>query len=124
VACVDKPRDPPPPPPPPLLARWLVTAGMTAFYMFRLLFFFFFFPRLSDISRADEQVEKTHHEERDDAASAHDARQTTLIGGWIGWPTVAGGDARFEKFLEPYCRAVGRDGSGGSRPAWAGHEYV
>src|SRR5438045_3402036 len=30
----------------------------------------------------------------------------SLIGGWIGWPLSLGGDARFEKFLEPVLSGV------------------
>jgi len=86
-------------------ALWLVgfvTAGMTAFYMFRLLFLAFF-----GYSRADEQVEKHIHESPPTMTiPLIMLAGLSLIGGWIGWPLSLGGDARFEKFLEPVLSGV------------------
>ena len=86
-------------------ALWLVgfvTAGMTAFYMFRLLFLAFF-----GYSRADEQVEKHIHESPPTMTiPLIMLAGLSLIGGWIGWPLSLGGDARFEKFLEPVLAGV------------------
>ncbi|OLE47697.1 MAG: NADH dehydrogenase [Acidobacteria bacterium 13_1_20CM_3_58_11] len=86
-------------------ALWLVgfvTAGMTAFYMFRLLFLAFF-----GYSRADEQVEKHIHESPPTMTiPLIMLAGLSLIGGWIGWPLSLGGDARFEKFLEPVLASV------------------
>jgi len=86
-------------------ALWLVgfvTAGMTAFYMFRLLFLAFF-----GYSRADEQVEKHIHESPPTMTiPLMMLAGLSLIGGWIGWPLSLGGDARFQKFLEPVLSGV------------------
>ncbi len=86
-------------------ALWLVgfvTAGMTAFYMFRLLFLAFF-----GYSRADEQVEKHIHESPPTMTiPLIMLAGLSLIGGWIGWPLSLGGDARFQKFLEPVLSGV------------------
>lgn len=89
----------------------LVTAGMTAFYMFRLLFNTF------------------HGEERLDPHVRHHVHESpkimtvplvilavlSVIGGYVGVPHVLGGEARFEKFLEPVF-GPGEE-SAGSHPA-------
>jgi len=86
-------------------ALWLVgfvTAGMTAFYMFRLLFLAFF-----GYSRADEHVEKHIHESPPTmTVPLMILAGLSVIGGWIGWPGSLGGNARFEKFLEPVLSGV------------------
>ncbi len=85
---------------------WLVgfiTAGMTAFYMFRLLFLAFF-----GYSRADEHVEKLIHESPPTmTVPLMVLAVLSVIGGWIGWPGSLGGNARFEKFLEPVLSGIG-----------------
>jgi len=87
---------------------WLVgfvTAGMTAFYMFRLLFLAFF-----GYSRADEHVEKHIHESPPTmTVPLVILAGLSVMGGWIGWPGSLGGNARFEKFLEPVLLGVGTE---------------
>src|SRR5712692_6874320 len=89
-------------------ALWLVgfvTAGMTAFYMFRLLFLAFF-----GYSRADERVEKHIHESPlTMTVPLVILAGLSLIGGWIGWPGSLGGNARFERLLEPVLLGVGAE---------------
>jgi NADH-quinone oxidoreductase subunit L len=84
---------------------WIVgfiTAGLTAFYMFRLLFLTFF-----GYCRADQHVEKHIHESPwPMTVPLMILAGLSLIGGWIGWPEVFGGENRFEKFLEPILKGV------------------
>jgi NADH-quinone oxidoreductase subunit L len=84
---------------------WIVgfiTAGLTAFYMFRMLFLTFF-----GYCRADEHVEKHIHESPwPMTVPLMILAGFSIIGGWIGWPEVIGGENRFEKFLDPMLKAV------------------
>jgi NADH-quinone oxidoreductase subunit L len=74
-----------------------ITAGMTAFYMFRLFFLTFI-----GHCRADEHVEKHIHESpRAMVLPLMILAGFSVIGGWIGWPEVFGGENRFERFLDP-----------------------
>jgi NADH-quinone oxidoreductase subunit L len=74
-----------------------ITAGMTAFYMFRLFFLTFI-----GHCRADEHVEKHIHESpRAMVLPLMVLAGFSVIGGWIGWPEVFGGENRFERFLDP-----------------------
>jgi NADH-quinone oxidoreductase subunit L len=79
-----------------------ITAGLTAFYMFRLLFLTFF-----GYCRADEHVEKHIHESPwPMTVPLVILAGFSIIGGWIGWPEVFGGENRFEKFLDPILKGV------------------
>jgi NADH-quinone oxidoreductase subunit L len=79
-----------------------ITAGLTAFYMFRLLFLTFF-----GYCRADEHVEKHIHESPwPMTVPLMILAGFSVIGGWIGWPEVIGGENRFEKFLDPILKGV------------------
>jgi NADH-quinone oxidoreductase subunit L len=79
-----------------------ITAGLTAFYMFRLLFLTFF-----GYCRADEHVEKHIHESPwPMTVPLMILAGFSIIGGWIGWPEVIGGENRFEKFLDPMLKGV------------------
>src|SRR5438445_1706192 len=84
---------------------WIVgfiTAGMTAFYMSRL-----FFLTFVNYCRADENVGKHIHESpRAITVRPLLVAGLSLIGGWIGWPEVFGGENRFEKFLDPIVKGV------------------
>jgi len=84
---------------------WIVgfiTAGMTAFYMFRLFFLTFI-----GYCRADEHVEKHIHESpRAMVLPLMILAGFSVIGGWIGWPEVFGGENRFERFLDPVLVGV------------------
>ncbi len=84
---------------------WIVgfiTAGLTAFYMFRMLFLTFF-----GYCRADEHVEKHIHESPwPMTVPLMILAGFSIIGGWIGWPEVIGGENRFEKFLDPILKGV------------------
>jgi NADH-quinone oxidoreductase subunit L len=84
---------------------WLIgfiTAGLTAFYMFRLFFLTFF-----GYCRADEHVEKHIHESpRAMILPLMILAGFSLIGGWVGWPEVLGGENRFERFLDPILGGV------------------
>jgi NADH-quinone oxidoreductase subunit L len=79
-----------------------ITAGLTAFYMFRMLFLAFF-----GYCRADEHVEKHIHESPwPMTVPLMILAGFSIIGGWIGWPEVIGGENRFEKFLDPILKGV------------------
>ncbi|HEY1423681.1 MAG TPA: NADH-quinone oxidoreductase subunit L [Candidatus Acidoferrum sp.] len=79
-----------------------ITAGLTAFYMFRLFFLTFF-----GYCRADEHVEKHIHESpRAMILPLMILAGFSLIGGWVGWPEVLGGENRFERFLDPILGGV------------------
>jgi NADH-quinone oxidoreductase subunit L len=79
-----------------------ITAGLTAFYMFRMLFLTFF-----GYCRADEHVEKHVHESPwPMTVPLMILAGFSIIGGWIGWPEVIGGENRFEKFLDPILKGV------------------
>jgi NADH-quinone oxidoreductase subunit L len=87
---------------------WIVgfiTAGMTAFYMFRLFFLTFI-----GYCRADEHVEKHIHESPwAMVLPLMILAGFSVIGGWIGWPEVFGGENRFERFLDPVLIGVMRE---------------
>jgi NADH-quinone oxidoreductase subunit L len=79
-----------------------ITAGMTAFYMFRLFFLTFI-----GYCRADEHVAKHIHESpRPMVLPLMILAGFSVIGGWIGWPEVFGGENRFERFLDPVLIGV------------------
>ncbi len=79
-----------------------ITAGLTAFYMFRMLFLTFF-----GYCRADEHVEKHIHESPWPMnGPLMILAGFSIVGGWIGWPEVIGGENRFEKFLDPILKGV------------------
>ncbi len=84
---------------------WIVgfiTAGLTAFYMSRL-----FFLTFSGHCRADEHTEKHIHESpRAMTVPLMILAGLSIIGGWIGWPEVFGGENRFERFLDPILTGV------------------
>jgi NADH-quinone oxidoreductase subunit L len=84
---------------------WIVgfiTAGMTAFYMFRLFFLTFI-----GYCRADEHVERHIHESPwAMVLPLMILAGFSVIGGWIGWPEVFGGENRFERFLDPVLIGV------------------
>src|SRR6266404_1616763 len=80
----------------------LITAGLTAFYMARLFFLTFF-----GYCRADEHTEKHIHESpRAMIVPLMILAGLSIIGGWIGWPEVFGGENRFERFLDPVLVGV------------------
>jgi NADH-quinone oxidoreductase subunit L len=87
---------------------WIVgyfTAGLTAFYMFRLFFLTFI-----GYCRADEHVEKHIHESpRAMIVPLMILAGLSLIGGWIGWPAVLGGENRFERFLDPVLTSASQE---------------
>jgi NADH-quinone oxidoreductase subunit L len=73
------------------------TAGMTAFYMFRLIFMTF-----HGSSRVDHEVEHHIHESpRSMLAPLVILAGLSIVGGWISWPEILGGNSRFVHFLEP-----------------------
>ena len=79
-----------------------ITAGMTAFYMFRLFFLTFI-----GYCRSDEHVVKHIHESpRPMVLPLMILAGFSVIGGWIGWPEVFGGENRFERFLDPVLIGV------------------
>jgi NADH-quinone oxidoreductase subunit L len=79
-----------------------ITAGMTAFYMFRLFFLTFI-----GYCRADDHVAKHIHESpRPMVLPLMILAGFSVIGGWIGWPEVFGGENRFERFLDPVLIGV------------------
>jgi NADH-quinone oxidoreductase subunit L len=85
-----------------LWAVGFITAGMTAFYMFRLFFLTFI-----GYCRADEHVEKHIHESPwAMVLPLMILAGFSVIGGWIGWPEVFGGENRFERFLDPVLVGV------------------
>jgi NADH-quinone oxidoreductase subunit L len=74
-----------------------VTAGLTAFYMFRLVFMTFAGP-----SRVPHDVEHHVHESPWSMLGPLTILAVlSVVGGFIGWPLLLRGSARFEKFLEP-----------------------
>jgi NADH-quinone oxidoreductase subunit L len=73
------------------------TAGMTAFYMFRLIFMTFHGP-----SRVDHDVEHHIHESpRAMLIPLVILAVLSIVGGWISWPEILGGNSHFVHFLEP-----------------------
>jgi len=79
-----------------------ITAGMTAFYMFRLFFLTFI-----GYCRADEHVVKHIHESPQAMVlPLMILAGFSVIGGWVGWPEVFGGENRFERFLDPVLIGV------------------
>ncbi|MGA7622212.1 MAG: NADH-quinone oxidoreductase subunit L, partial [Candidatus Acidiferrales bacterium] len=73
------------------------TAGMTAFYMFRLIFMTF-----HGTSRVDHEVEHHIHESpRSMLAPLVILAALSIMGGWISWPEILGGNSHFVHFLEP-----------------------
>jgi NADH-quinone oxidoreductase subunit L len=78
------------------------TAGMTAFYMFRLIFMTF-----HGQSRVDHDVE--HHIHESPKAMLIPLvilAALSIIGGWISWPEILGGNSHFVHFLEPVIGAA------------------
>jgi NADH-quinone oxidoreductase subunit L len=91
----------------------IVTAFLTSFYMFRL-WFMTFFGEFGGASRED--VEPAGHGNAEQPAAAHGhvhespkvmlvplviLAVLSVIGGWIGWPEMIGGNNRFDHFLAP-----------------------
>ena len=73
------------------------TAGMTAFYMFRLIFMTF-----HGTSRVEHDVEHHIHESpRSMLVPLVILAALSIIGGWISWPEILGGNSHFVRFLEP-----------------------
>jgi NADH-quinone oxidoreductase subunit L len=73
------------------------TAGMTAFYMFRLIFMTFHGP-----SRVDHDVEHHIHESpRAMLIPLVILAVLSIVGGWISWPEILGGNSHFVHFLAP-----------------------
>jgi NADH-quinone oxidoreductase subunit L len=73
------------------------TAGMTAFYMFRLIFLTF-----HGQSRVDHEVEHHIHESpKSMLIPLVVLAALSIIGGWVSWPEILGGNSRFVHFLEP-----------------------
>jgi NADH-quinone oxidoreductase subunit L len=74
-----------------------ITAGMTAFYMFRLLFMTFY-----GASRVPHEVEHHIHESpKTMLVPLQTLAVLSMIGGFVGWPSLLLGSNRLEKFLEP-----------------------
>ncbi len=82
------------------ITLWIIgyfTAGMTAFYMFRLVFMTF-----HGISRVEHEVEHHIHESpRSMLAPLVVLAALSIVGGWISWPEILGGNSHFVHFLEP-----------------------
>ena len=73
------------------------TAGMTAFYMFRLIFLTF-----HGTSRVEHEVEHHIHESpRAMLIPLVILAVLSIVGGWVSWPEILGGNSRFVHFLEP-----------------------
>src|ERR1700732_110830 len=71
------------------------TAGMTAFYMFRLIFMTF-----HGTSRVDHEVEHHIHESpKSMLVPLVILAALSIIGGWISWPEIFGGNSHFINFL-------------------------
>jgi NADH-quinone oxidoreductase subunit L len=71
------------------------TAGMTAFYMFRLIFMTF-----HGKSRVDHEVEHHIHESpKSMLVPLVILAALSIIGGWISWPEIFGGNSHFINFL-------------------------
>jgi NADH-quinone oxidoreductase subunit L len=74
-----------------------VTAGLTAFYMFRM-----FFNTFHGESRASEEVKHHIHESpRVMTIPLMILAVLSVVGGWVGWPSILGGANRFEAWMEP-----------------------
>jgi NADH-quinone oxidoreductase subunit L len=70
---------------------------MTAFYMFRLIFLTF-----HGQSRVDHEVEHHIHESpKSMLIPLVILAALSIIGGWVSWPEILGGNSRFVHFLEP-----------------------
>ena len=73
------------------------TALMTAFYMFRLMYLTF-----HGRARMSHEVEHHIHESpKSMTVPLVILAFASIFAGFLGWPHSLGGDARFEKFLEP-----------------------
>jgi NADH-quinone oxidoreductase subunit L len=73
------------------------TAGMTSFYMFRLIFLTF-----NGKSRVEPEVEHHIHESpRSMLIPLVILAVLSIVGGWLSWPEIFGGNSRFIRFLEP-----------------------
>jgi NADH-quinone oxidoreductase subunit L len=96
-------------------AIWLigiVTAFLTSFYMFRL-WFMAFFGDFRGASREDAEHAGHGHDQHGAAhGGMHESPKVILVplailavlsivGGWIGWPQMIGGNNRFDHFLAP-----------------------
>src|SRR5713101_1572533 len=95
----------------------LFTAFLTAFYMFRLWFLTFF-------GNYRGAAEELHGHEEHGHGGIHESPPIMLaplvilavlsvVGGWIGWPTVLGGSNYFDKFLEPALHVAAPGASAG-----------
>jgi NADH-quinone oxidoreductase subunit L len=71
------------------------TAGMTAFYMFRLIFMTF-----HGTSRVDHEAEHHIHESpKSMLVPLVILAALSIVGGWISWPEIFGGNSHFINFL-------------------------
>src|SRR5450755_1892445 len=71
------------------------TAGMTAFYMFRLIFMTF-----HGTSRVDHEAEHHIHESpKSMLVPLVILAALSIIGGWVSWPEIFGGNSHFINFL-------------------------
>ena len=74
-----------------------ITAGLTALYIWRLVFLTFYGK-----SRVDHEVEHHIHESPPSMwIPLACLAVLSLIGGWIGWPSIIGGSNHLEHWLEP-----------------------
>ena len=107
----------------------LFTAFLTAFYMFRLWFLTFFGNYRGAAEELHGHAEHAGHgahlgREEHGHGGIHESPPIMLaplvilavlsvVGGWIGWPTVLGGSNYFDKFLEPALHVTAPGASAG-----------
>jgi len=107
----------------------LFTAFLTAFYMFRLWFLTFFGNYRGAAEELHGHAEHAGHgahlgREEHGHGGIHESPPIMLaplvilavlsvVGGWIGWPTVLGGSSYFDKFLEPALHVTAPGASAG-----------
>jgi NADH-quinone oxidoreductase subunit L len=107
----------------------LFTAFLTAFYMFRLWFLTFFGNYRGAAEELHGHAEHAGHgahlgREEHGHGGIHESPPIMLaplvilavlsvMGGWIGWPTVLGGSSYFDKFLEPALHVTAPGASAG-----------
>ncbi len=107
----------------------LFTAFLTALYMFRLWFLTFFGNYRGAAEELHGHAEHAGHgahlgREEHGQGGIHESPPIMLaplvilavlsvVGGWIGWPTVLGGSNYFDKFLEPALHVTAPGASAG-----------
>jgi len=107
----------------------LFTAFLTAFYMFRLWFLTFFGNYRGAAEELHGHAEHAGHgahlgREEHGHGGIHESPPIMLaplvilavlsvVGGWIGWPTMLGGSSYFDKFLEPALHVTAPGASAG-----------